>query len=237
MGTPRAAGTCPGARHRHGWHRHHQARKAGEQTRQAILVPGAIPRELCLAGTYLHHLQRQMLTLPFPVSTKSLFRPSSPCTALGWDGSLGATVAVLPWALELPIPGLPRAPRGAAFLALFCSSIRAGWTGLCHGSSAQCALPRQHCPGHTVRATAHPARGGKPPGQNRIRLRLPASIPSPTRVRGIEKRQRELFPIAPRALGSGSWALFSSLQRRVHTRSAGHAVGSLPALVRRELWA
>lgn len=88
--------------------------------------------------TYLHHLQRQeMLTLPLPVGTKSLFRPSSLCTALGRDRSLGATVAVLPWALELPIPGLPRAPRGAAFLALCCALIRAGWTGPCHGSSAQ----------------------------------------------------------------------------------------------------
>lgn len=132
----------------------------GKEGGWAVLVPGAIPREPCLAGIYLYHLQRQeTLTLPFPVSTKSLFRLSSQCTALGWDGSLSATVAVLPWAPELPIPGLPRAPQGAAFLALCCALIRAGWVGPCYGSSAQRALPRQHCPGHAAHATATPARG------------------------------------------------------------------------------
>lgn len=174
-------------------------KKAGKQAGQTVPVTGAILGEPCLAGTCLHHPQSQgtpspplSLWVPNPP-------PGPPHHTQPWTGT-NLSLLPPPWHFSpggltsSPRWGCPGLPGGATFDGLCCASPsgeRPAWPVL--GTAPLPAEPRRagtapSTPRCTSRAAATPARGEKPPGQSRLRLRLPASIPSPAGLGGMKKQ-------------------------------------------------
>lgn len=144
------------------------------------LSPGpylASPREPCLAGTCLHHPKGGGRCPPLPAS-----RPSTPHTALAWDGSLAATVAVFPWGSQSP---------GAAQGSCLSHPLLHTSTAPLPPSLTALALPRPRRTGH---AAATPATGEETVRSKQAQAMAPACIPSPPGLGGIKKVPKRVIP-------------------------------------------
>lgn len=158
--------------------------------------------------------------------------PGPPHRAQPWAGT---NLSLPPWQFS---PGVSQAlrawaARGSQGSCLSCTSLclAKGPARLALGTAPlpaelRCAGTAPSTPRLTGHAAATPARGEKTPGQRRLRLRLPASVPSPPGLGGIKKHQRELFP-----------ARFKIARQRAGPRRLGFVQRAAKARIRLQCWA
>lgn len=201
------------------------------------LAPAALDKDSGQAGRANHPCTGDHPRPPSPPEAGDTVPPfPSGCqTHLQALPRAGMNLLPPPWQFSPGIPELsvPALPWGDTFHMLQVERGQLGrpWARLlCPPSLAAPARPRAH---PAAPATLQP-EGEKPPGQSRIRLWLPASVPSPLGREGIKKSPKRAIPCLLRDSRAASRALFSEPQAPTHARSVGHAAGLLPAPVRRE---
>lgn len=135
-----------------------------------------------------------------------------PCTALGRDGSLSATVALLPWALELLIPGAQGSSGNRLSRSLLC--LDKGWLG----SLAKVPLHSKPCHASTALATPStpqpPLKVGKTTGSKTTRSKQNQATalsmhPQPYQAQGNRTAPKGAIPNCSKSSGqcSGLWQL------------------------------